>query len=208
MNLLKALNLKPGFIYEILCGTYSPNGVPNLAPIGLRLDNELVLAPYVTTQTYKNLETTRCCSINFSEEAWIFAWACFEKERLQPYLSAGKKSQCPVLRGALAYVECKIEQIMTTTDKTRPLVICRPVHVELQEKFMPFTRAFSLLVEMLIHSTRIAHFEDLGDLRKVQELKQDILKYSRIIQRVANTEFPAIVDYILKQVGLEHASDG
>lgn len=208
MNLLKTLNLKPGFIYEILCGTYSPNRVPNLAPMGIRLDNELVLAPYVTTQTYKNLETARCCSMNFSENAWIFAWACFEKERLQPYLSVGKKSQCPVLLDALAIVECKIEQIVTTSDKTRPLVICRPIHVELQDKFVPFTRAFSLLVEMLIHATRITPFKDLGDLRKVQELKQDILKYSRIIQRVANTEFPAIVNYILKKVGLEHASDG
>jgi len=208
MNLLKVLNLKPGFIYEILCGTYSPNGVLNLAPMGIRLDKELVLAPYVTTQTYKNLEATRCCSINFSENAWIFVWACFEKERLQPYLDAGKKSQCPVLRDALAIVECKIEQIVATSDKTRPLVICYPVHVEIQKKFVPFTRAFSLLIEMLIRATRITPFEDQGDLWKVQELKQDILKYSRIIQRVANTEFPVIVDYILKQVGLEHASDG
>jgi hypothetical protein len=208
MNRLKALNLKPGVIYEILCGTYDSKGVPNLAPMGTRLDTELVLTPYVTTQTYKNLEVTRCCSINFSEDAWIFAWACFEKERLRPYLNMGKKVQCPVLNDALAIVECRIEKIVAISDKTRPLVICRPIHVELQEKFVPFTRAFSLLIEMLIHATRIAPFQDVGDLRKVQELKQDILKCSQIIQRVSNTEFPAIVAYILKQVGLEHASDG
>ena len=166
MNLLPVLNLKPGIIYEILCGTYSPDGTPNFAPMGIRLDNELVLAPYKTTQTYKNLEATGCCSINFSENAWIFAWACFEKERLQSYFTPGKKVPCPVLHDALAIVECNIEQIEATSDKLRHLVICRPIHVELQEKFVPFTRAFSLLIEMLIWATRITPFEDLGIYEK------------------------------------------
>ena len=211
MNLLKELNLKPEIIYESICGTYNPDGSPNMAPMGVRLSKGLVLTPYVTTQTARNLRATRACSINFSDNAWIFAWACFngagEKERLRRHLKLGKKIKCPVLRDATAMVECKIDQIETSPDKARDSVFCQPVHVEVQSKFVPFTRAFSLFIEMLINASRIHPFEALENQNKVQELKQEITKYAQIIQRVAHTEYPAIVNYVLKKVGLENVGE-
>lgn len=211
MNLLNKLNLKPGIIYETICGTYNPDGTPNLAPMGVRLSQGLVLFPYVTTQTSRNLRTTRACSLNFSDDAWIFTWACFdgteEKKILRQRLRSGEKINCPVLHDALAVVECQIDRIETSQDKTRDSIFCKPVHVEVKRKFVPYTRAFSLLVEMLIHVSRIPLFEALEDQTKVLLLKQEIKKYAKIIQRVASTEYPAIVDYVLKKVGLENVGE-
>jgi len=79
--------------------------------------------------------------------------------------------------------------------------------VEVKRKFVPYTRAFSLLVEMLIHASRIPPFEAQEDQSEVQILKQEIKKYAQIIQRVASTEYPTIVDYVLKKVGLENAGE-
>ncbi|MFQ6125615.1 MAG: DUF447 domain-containing protein [Candidatus Heimdallarchaeota archaeon] len=211
MNLLKELNLKPGIIYETICGTYNPDGTPNLAPMGVRLGQGLILFPYVTTQTSKNIKITRACSINFSDNAWIFTWACIngaeEKKMLMQCLRSGRKINCPVLYDAIALVECQIDRIETSQDKTRDLVFCKPVYVEVKRKFVPYTRAFSLLIEMLIHASRIRPFEALEDQNKVFMLKKEIKKYAQIIQRVASTEYPAIVDYILKKVGLENAGE-
>ncbi len=208
MNKLDILNLTPGLLYEVLCGTYTPNELPNLAPMGIRLNHELVLFPYITSQTFKNIEKTQSCSLNFSDDAWIFTWACFEKDRVKPFLKAGLHTNSPVLLGATAVVECKIKQITSTSDESRCAVKCQPIYVKVQPKFVPFTRAFSLIVEMLIHATRIAHFKALGDKNKVHELKQYILYYAQIITRVARTDYPIIAEYILKQVGLKNASDG
>jgi len=211
VNLLKELNLKPGIIYEIICGTYNPDGTSNLAPMGVGLSKGLVLSPYETTQTARNLRAIRACSINFSDDAWIFTWACFdgteEKKLLRQRLRSGKKINCPVLLDATAVVECKIDRIETSQDKVRDSVFCKPIHVEVKRKFVPYTRAFSLLVEMLIHASRIPPFEAQEDQSKVQIIKQEIKKNAQIIQRVASTEYPTIVDYVLKKVGLENAGE-
>jgi len=207
MNKLDILNLTPGLIYEVLCGTYNPNKLPNLAPMGIRLNPELVLYPYITSQTFKNIEKTESCSLNFSDDAWIFTWACFEKDRVKPFLKAGLHTNSPVLKGATAVVECNIKQITSISEEARCAVKCQPIDVKVQPKFVPFSRAFSLIIEMLIHATRIAHYETLDDKNKVHELKQYILYYAQIINRVARTDYPIIAEYILKQVGLNNASD-
>ena len=69
INLLKKLNLTPNFIYETIVTTYNPEDkTPNAAPMGIFFldENQLIISPYNSTKTYRNLVNSGCGVINFT----------------------------------------------------------------------------------------------------------------------------------------------
>ncbi|MHA1532177.1 MAG: DUF447 family spectrin-like domain-containing protein, partial [Candidatus Heimdallarchaeota archaeon] len=90
----------------------------------------------------------------------------------------------------------------------RGIFYCAIIKVELsKDSIQTHTRAFSSLIEILIHSTRVIHFSTTsGPLDpKVKQLREFIEHHSQIISRVTNKEsqFQKYVEKIQEKIKQE-----
>ena len=188
MNILTKLNLIPNYIYETLVTTYnSEDKTPNAAPMGISLLNEkeVVIAPYITTQTFRNIEQTGCAVINFTYNLDLFFESTFSTQRPKlpsQLFKQSKKVEAPFLKDAFARIEVKILEIQKDTKraKIRAAIIGWD---STQIPFFPINRGYNLVLESMIHATRILEFENEEEI--IGPLKELILKYRTIVNKVA-----------------------
>lgn len=188
MNLLANLNLEPNFIYETIVTTYNPeNNLPNAAPMGVRFlnDQKAVISPFLTTQTYKNLANLRCGVINFTYDLELFFESTFSSRQPKlpekDFLKAAKIN-APRLIHTAAWVEVLLEDIKQ--EKSRATMIGTIVNWNVTTiPFQPLNRGYYLVLESIIHATRIIAYRD--DKQRVQALQELIQQYSEIVEKVA-----------------------
>ena len=73
---LEDLGFAKGIIFETIVSTYSSQGSPNIAAMGvLQLDSEnIMIRIYKSSKTYNNLVSRRCAIINLSSPSEETAW--------------------------------------------------------------------------------------------------------------------------------------
>ena len=190
INLLKKLNLIPNFIYETIVTTYNPeNKTPNAAPMGIFFldENQLIISPYNSTKTYRNLVNSGCGVINFTFDLEVFLETAFKTESPKlpiNYFEKADQVDAPRLKDAVAYIE--IHVLETQKGKDRSKIIGKVVTWEISKlPFYPINRGYNLALESIIHATRIIAFKK--DPAKVKALKNLIVTYQKIIEKVAPT---------------------
>jgi hypothetical protein len=96
----------------------------------------------------------------------------------------------PILKGCKGnHIALKI--IKEKGEEERGKFYCEIIKVELsKESTQPYTRAFSSLIEILIHTTRVIHFSKTSGPHdpKVKQLREFIEHHSQIISRVTNKD--------------------
>jgi len=132
--------------------TRSPQGIPHIAPMGMR-ENEglVVLAPFRPSATLDNLEATRCVVVNMTDDVSIIA-GCLTGRRDWPTIPV-ERVQGTRLANALAHLECEVERIKE--DPERPRFYCRVVHQETHAPFKGFNRAQAAVLEAAILVSRL-----------------------------------------------------
>lgn len=187
INLLSKLNLKPNYIYETILTTYTEDNIPNAAPMGIILiDNQtVIISPFLSTQTYKNIEKHRCAVINFTYDLEIFFQSTFNPHRPKlpfQFFEKATKINAPRLKKAIAWIEVKIREIQKNEIRAR--IIGEVVEWDIGTiPFQPINRGFNLVLESIVHTTRVIEFEN--DLEKVKPLVNLIKQYQRLIKKVA-----------------------
>ena len=188
MNILKKLNLIPNNIYETIVTTYNAEDeLPNAAPMGIKMldDQNVEISPYLSAQTYKNIEKHRCAVINFIFDLNIFFESTFstQKPKLSlTFYKKAKKIDAPQLKEAAAHIEISVSEIQK--DKDRAKIKGKIIAWEVSNvPFVPINRGFGLVLESMIHATRIKIFQN--DPQKVKVLKDLITKYKKIVEKVA-----------------------
>ncbi|NVM28240.1 MAG: DUF447 family protein [Candidatus Helarchaeota archaeon] len=190
ISLLAKLNLIPNYIYETIVTTYNvEDNLPNAAPMGIMLldEQKVVISPFVTTQTFKNIKTNKAAVINFTQDLEIFYRSTFSEMRPKlPEIVFEKANEveAPVLKDALAFLEIRAQEIQIERDRSKIIgEIAR--WVATASPFHPLNRGYNLVLESLVHATRIIAFKD--DMRKVTTLKNLIKRYQEIVEKVAPT---------------------
>lgn len=190
INLLKKLNLTPNFIYETIVTTYNANDkTPNAAPMGIFFldENQLIISPYNSTKTYRNLVNSGCGVINFIFDLEVFLETAFNNA--SPKLPAkffenADQVDAPRLKDAVAYIEIRVLETQKGEDRSK--IIGKVVTWEISTlTFHPINRGYNLALESIIHATRIVAFKE--DSEKIKTLKNLIAKYQKIIEKVAPT---------------------
>lgn len=142
------------FIVETIVTTLDPAGVLNVAPMGVEWDeDELVLRPYRSTTTYRNLSATREGVVNLTDDVRIFARAAISN----PWLSTrpAEVVRGRVLEEACSWREVRVEELEGTPERSH--LLARVAHRGFVREFLGFNRARNAVLEAAILATRVRY---------------------------------------------------
>jgi hypothetical protein len=139
-------------IYETVVTTVSAEGMPHIAPMGLRVDAERVLLmPFKPSTTLANVLATSHAVMNMLTDVRVFA-GCVTGRRDWP-LQAADTIGGVRLAGALAHRELALEQHIDDTE--RPVLVMRVVHQAVHAPFPGFVRAQAAVIEGAVLVSRL-----------------------------------------------------
>ncbi|MBS7247489.1 MAG: DUF447 family protein [Candidatus Jordarchaeales archaeon] len=200
---LDELGFEAECIYEVIITTLNEDGTLNAAPMGILSKDltSLVVRPYVTTRTYHNIARTREAVVNVTDDITLFYITIFEKERVKEMPSMrAKRVSVPILAKSKAYVECVVEEEPVICDGRADIKMRAVECGVLDRSFRPICRAPNLILESIIHFTRIEPLIRNGEISKALKLLELIAFYRDIVQRVCNaTRYEEIVNKIYEE---------
>lgn len=139
-------------IYESILTSLSSDGIPHIAPFGIRERNGLILiAPFRPSTTLDNLLATRQAVLNFTDDVRVFAGSLTGHRdwSLLPATQINGK----VLASALAHQE--LELVEVRDGEARPELYFRIVHEETHAPFRGFNRAQAAVIELAVLVSRL-----------------------------------------------------
>jgi hypothetical protein len=143
-------------ILEGIVVTLDVAGVPNVAPMGPRVDRDLtrlVLRPFQTSQTYQNLKATGCGVLHVTDDVELLAHAAVGQLEPPPPLVRIAGFSCPRLADACRWLAFQVETLDDSAERTT--IVCRVVSRGELRPFFGFNRAKHAVIEAAILATRI-----------------------------------------------------
>lgn len=139
-------------IFETVVTTQSPDGVPHVAPMGVRYQGErVVLMPFKPSTTLANILATRGAVLNLVTDTRVFA-GCVTGRREWPLVPAqqiaGARLAC-----ALRHVELQLAEHVD--DAQRPVLRMARVHEASHADFLGLNRAQAAVVEGAVLVSRL-----------------------------------------------------
>ncbi len=185
---LARLGLQPNRLVETIVATYTAEGLPHAAPMGLRLREDLKaeIKPYLQTKTYQNLKAWKAYTANFTLNPLTFFQATFKGEpeagKLpRDFFLKASKVRAPRLKCADGWLEVEVVEVVE--EAGRALFTGEIVAVGVARRQpKAFCRADFAAVESLIHATRVL---EAAEERKAEDLLRLIASYQSLVRRVA-----------------------
>ncbi len=139
-------------IIETIVTTLDPNGVLNVAPMGVEWgDDVLVVKPFLDTTTFRNLRDTKVAVVNLTDDVRIFVNAALFNAP-SPTIPAAKIHGV-VLEAACSWREIEVTSIDATPPRSR--IEARVIHSGSRHEFLGFNRARHAVLEATILATRL-----------------------------------------------------
>ena len=174
--------------------TQDAAGAPNSAPMGPRVDrplSKLVLQPYSTAQTYRNLKATGHGVFHITDDVLLLAQAAIGKPSPLPPLVPLNEFPCPRLADACRWFAIRVQSLDDSAERTT--IHCSiGQHGELRP-FFGFNRAKHAVLEAAILATRIGLLPADEIRNQMQRLLIPVEKTAGIQERLA---FQLLDDYI------------
>ncbi|MHC1563941.1 MAG: DUF447 domain-containing protein [Candidatus Hecatellaceae archaeon] len=188
---LRRLGLQPGRIVETIVASYTAEGKPHAAPMGVLLEEwgTVAIRPYIETWTYRNLESRRQCTVNLTGSPKLFLSTVFKGEPEVGGLPEGfflpaLKVEAPRLRDADGWLE--VEIFSGETLEGRGLFKGRILRVKAVPRLPEaYCRAWFAAIESIIHATRVLEYSRAGRRSEADRLARLIASYRSLIGRVA-----------------------
>ncbi|HDQ05227.1 MAG TPA: DUF447 family protein [Candidatus Bathyarchaeota archaeon] len=182
-------------IGETIVSTYDVDGHPNAAPMGIAVksNEQLIIRPFMSSLTYKNLQTKRCAVVNVTSNPELFYRTAFKDANPDGNLSAelvekAETVDAPRLRAADATVEVSVAETGSFSPE-RAEVLCN-VQLVTASKALPkvYCRAQFATIEAIIHATRIKPFL-MGDEQE-QERALRLMELVEICRDIVDRTAP------------------
>ncbi|MHC1589698.1 MAG: DUF447 domain-containing protein [Candidatus Hecatellaceae archaeon] len=188
---LRKLGLQPGRIVETIVASYTAEGKPHAAPMGVLLEgwDTIVIRPYVETWTYRNLESQRQCTVNLTGSPKLFLSTAFKGEPEvgelpEDIFLPASKVKAPRLRNAYGWLEVEISS--GEAFEGRGLFKGRILRVKALPRLPEaYCRAGFAAVESIIHATRVLAYSKAGRRGEADRLARLIAGYRSLVSRVA-----------------------
>jgi len=197
---------KTNWLYEAIVTTLNNNpkdsGIKyNAAPMGVFFQDEkhLIIKPFITTNTFKNLKHHGYACINFTNNIALFYKAAIKKSELSMSdFLVNEKINVPFLKDSKAYFEVISEKISVDKDENRATIHFKITDYKiLNFNIEPYARGDFVVLESIIHFTRI-NFLMEKDPKKGKKLISKILDYNNFIKRVyPNSNLEKIMDELV-----------
>jgi hypothetical protein len=217
--LLDMLEVDLGFIYEVVVSTCDINGSPNAAPMGIQFvadeshgDKRVLIRPYKSTTTYRNLMSRGEAVINVSSDPEIFFKTLLKREpgqgnALKTIFQMAKTVKPPRIRGCDAYVEVSVKSSNSaiSNDGDRGEILCEIKLVQLEKPTAKlYCRAPFALIETMIHATRVKELISEASIDEASRLLELMDRYRKLVHRVApGSHYETMADTIITAYSTE-----
>lgn len=183
--------------HEAIVSTVDAYGRPNFAPMGLSMGRDaLIIRPYVDTRTYLNLRDLGEAVVMLSTDAMLYYYVLFNQGKLVQ--SPSKYVKPPRILGDVdLYIECVVNNI-TECCSNRAVVSLKPIYCEGGcGSGLAFSRANSMLIEALVHYTKLTPLINQGDVGGVLRCLQ-VIKYAQeVIDKLGSPELKEAVSSVV-----------
>lgn len=195
-------------IYETIVTTADNKKNQNAAPMGIKIDrqNNVKITAYNTSDTCENLWKNELGAINLTLNPKLFTLsALFQEDLKEEYFVRDNQFDIPILKECKdSYLIVKVAQKEKLEGGLTSLFICTIEKIQLSKKCMPiFTRAFSLLIEILIDATRIVAFSQMKYPKtQILVLEENINRNIQVIKRITpqDSHYRILITKILSEI--------
>jgi uncharacterized protein len=183
-------------ILEGIVTTLSPEGTLNIAPMGPRVEadmDRLVLRPFRTAQTYRNLCDHGEGVLHVTDDVLLLARAAVGNVEPVPEVVRAERILGYILVGACRYYEFRVTAIDDREE--RVTIEAETVYRGRFRDFFGFNRAKHAVVEAAILATRTA-------LLPAEEIAQEFRKLAVLVQKTGGAQeqeaFRFLSEYVEK----------
>ena len=166
-------------ILEGIVTTVDQLGAVNVAPMGPIVDESmslLLLRPFQTSQTYRNLKARPAGVFHVVDDVLLLARAAIGRLDDNPETFPAINIDGVVLRSACRWYEFVVESLDDSSERTS--LKARVVHCGRQRDFFGFNRAKHAVIEAAILATRI-------DLIPREEIHQQFKTLRTLVEKTA-----------------------
>lgn len=191
-------------ILEGIVVTQDEAGATNVAPMGPRVDRgltRLVLRPFQTAQTYRNLKAQGCGVFHITDDVELFARAAVGQLDPLPALVSIDGFPCPRLADACRWLAFRVVQF--DDQDPRATIHCEVARRDTNRDFFGFNRAKHAVLEAAILATRVGILPDDELRREMTRLEVPVGKTAGEQERRA---FEFLQRYIESRIGPPHTS--
>jgi len=191
-------------ILEGIVTSQDAAGELNVAPMGPIVDESmstLLLRPYQTSRTYRNLKEHPQGVLHVTDDVLLLAKAAIGQLDETPETIPAELVRGAVLKSACRWYEFQVEELDDSEERTR--IVCRVVHAGRLRDFFGFNRAKHAVLEAAILATRV-HILPPQELRdQFAALKTPVEKTAGPDEQTAFDLLSNFVEQQLAEVGTQ-----
>jgi hypothetical protein len=143
-------------ILEGIVTTVAPDGSVNIAPMGPRVEpgmHQLILRPFRTSTTYRNLKQTGSGVFHVTDDVWLMAHAAIGGLKWEVDLTKTDVIDSVRLADCCRWYEFQVQSIDDSAERSE--MVASILNVGRVRDFFGFNRAKHAVVEAAILATRI-----------------------------------------------------
>jgi uncharacterized protein len=191
------LHLPDGLLLEGIVTTLNEDGSPHIAPMGPIVDagfTRLLLRPFRTSQTYRNLKRTSEGVLHVTDDVELFARAAVGRLIELPRLSPAPGIRGVVLDDTCRWCTFRVESLDDHEERTA--IAADVVDRGRRRDFFGFNRAKHAVIEAAILATRIGFLNENDVLAEFEKLQSPVMKTGGHAERNA---FDFLQRYVREQ---------
>ena len=159
-------------ILEGIVTTLSADGTVNISPMGPEVDpaiRRLVLKPYQTSTTYRNLKRTGQGVFHVTDDVELLARAAIGVPDPLPAMEPAQAVDGKILSGACRWYAFRVQSLDDSGERTK--IVCDVIAAGRLRDFFGFNRAKHAVVEAAILATRTEFLPAEEILSQFERLK-------------------------------------
>lgn len=190
-TLISKLGIERNHVVETILSTRKEDGQPNAAPMGISLEeNNIIVRPYKSTLTYRNLKSERCGIANITSDPSLYYRTVFKdvnpSRQLPPQMfEEGIKVRAPRIVNACGYLELSVASLDDSQNRTRFVMKIEHASAKELNNYKAYSRAHHAVMESIIHTTRLKVYLKKGDHNKTEDLIKLVAHYQSIVEKIA-----------------------
>jgi uncharacterized protein len=177
-------------ILEGIVVTLDGQGAANIAPMGPRVDRaitRLVLRPFQTAQTYRNLKAAGCGVFHITDDVELLSRAAVGQLDSLPALVPIDAFACPRLVDTCRWLAFRVESLDDSAERTT--IKCHVVASGEVRPFFGFNRAKHAVLEAAILATRIG-------ILPADEIRRELERLAVPMEKTAGNQERRAFDFL------------
>ena len=177
-------------ILEGIVTTVNEDGAVNVSPMGPIVDesmSRLIMRPFQTSTTYRNLKRTGQGVLHVTDDVELLARAAVNRLHDPPAFDRSSEVDGFILRDACRWYAFRVTSLDDHAERTR--IECAVVASGRVRDFFGFNRAKHAVVEAAILATRV-------DFLPHEEIRRDFERLAVIVEKTAGDQEQRAFDFL------------